>query len=96
MLAIGNTYNVAHYALMALSILPLISFFGTIFTHDGRAGIRANPFIVFYYIIFFTFAYFFWTSPLTIYQYIGLNYLHQKLIYGALCIVPILEKGLPN
>ncbi len=96
MLATGNVYQVTHYALMALTILPLISFFGAVLTREGRAGLRANPFMLLYYIIFFTFAYYFWTSPLLIFQYTGINYLYQKLLYGALAIIPILEKGLPN
>lgn len=96
MLATGNVYNITHYCLMALSILPLIAFFGAVFTRDGREALKINPFMIFYYIIFFTFAYFFWTNPVAIFEYININYLYQKILYAALCIVPILEKGIPN
>lgn len=96
MFATGNVGIVTFYALIALSILPVIAFVGAVFTHEGRDGMKANPFMFFYYIIFFIFAYYFWMNPILIYEYLGMKPLYQKLIYGALCIVPILEKGLPN
>ncbi len=96
MLAIGNYGNLMFFVMIGLSILPILSFFGHIFTSNGREAIRANPFLGLYYIIFFVFAYFFWIEPILIYEYLGIKYTYQMLIYGSLAIVPILEKGLPN
>jgi hypothetical protein len=96
MFATGNVTTIWLYALMIISLFPIMSCLGHIFTSEGRATLRANPFMGLYYLIFFTFAYFFWLYPNLIHDYIGIGIIFQKVLYASLCIVPILEKGLPN
>lgn len=97
MISIGKGYGwVTFYILIALSIIPVISFFGHFFTKDGRELLKINPFMILYYIIFFTYAYFFWMYPGLIYDFLGINGIYQKMIYGSLCVIPMLERGIPN
>ena len=92
MLAIGNYEWLIVVILGFATIIPVISVFGKIFTRDGRDSLAAHPIMILYFIIFFTYAYYFWYSPLLIEDYIGIGEIYRKLVYGALCFVPFMEK----
>jgi hypothetical protein len=96
MLAIENYTWLTISILAVFSIVPVVSFAGKILKPEGRATFLNNPLIFIYFIIFFAYAYFFWTSPATMYEYLGINYLYQKMIYGALCLVPFFEKDVSS
>ena len=96
MLAIGNYSWLVILLLALFSIVPVISFFGKIFTRYGRDTFLANPLLFIYFVTFGVYAYFFWTSPILIYDYVGLNGIYQKLLYAALCMVPFFERDIPN
>jgi len=84
------------YVLIALTLIPVIAFIGSITTKDGLEILRRNPFMIIYYLVFWTFAYFFWFDPIQIVDYLKIARTHQLLLYGAMCLIPILERGLPN
>ncbi len=96
MLAIGNYDWLIQIMLMIFSAIPVIFFIGKIFTRHGWETLAANPLMFIYFIIFFAYAYFFWMYPEAILDYLGLGLVSQKLIYGALAIVPFFERDIVN
>lgn len=93
--AIENMKDFSYYATYTVCILasffPVISFFGHIFTDDGRKALMGHKWIIIYFILFFGFAYAFWFEIETLKQYIHLEDLWIKIIYIVFCFGPMLE-----
>lgn len=96
MLAIENYDWLIRIFLILFTIVPVMSIIGKIFTKHGRESIAANPLMFLYFIIYFTFAYFFWFKPQLIVDYIGIAPIYQNLIYGAMSLVPFFERDIVN
>jgi hypothetical protein len=82
--------------MVALSFIPVIFLVGKLFTRAGWDSFGAHPIMILYFIVYFAYAYFFWIRPWLIEEYLGINDIYQKLIYGAMCCVPFFEKDIPN
>jgi hypothetical protein len=93
--AINRMGTFSYYAIYSViifaSLFPVISFFGSIFTVDGRRSIASNKWIILYYLIFFPFAYLFWVDRGVIIQYSHIGDLWVKILYIVLCFAPILK-----
>jgi hypothetical protein len=93
---ISNFTIFLFFLLIFLTIIPALSMFGHIFTREGRENLKLNPFLGVYYIIFIIYAVCYWFFPYYITAFTGMGEFWKKFLYGALCLVPILEKSLPN
>ncbi|HCR85186.1 MAG TPA: hypothetical protein DIV86_00755 [Alphaproteobacteria bacterium] len=93
--AIDKMGSFSYYATYAitgfLTLLPLVSFFGHIFSEEGRKSLWENKLLMMYFILFFPFAYFYWFDQETIALYTGISGLGLKLTYAIATFAPLLD-----
>lgn len=94
--AIERVRSFDHYAIVAIVIIvsafPVISFFGYIFTEDGRKALKDSTIMIIYYIIFIPFALLFWLDMGLLRDYLHTSIFWTQMIYIVLCLAPILDK----
>lgn len=88
----GSFSYYATYAIAAfVSLMPVVSFFGHIFTSEGRKSLKEMPLLVVYFLLFFPFAYMFWFDLETLQLYMGMQPIWIKVIYVISTFAPLLN-----
>jgi len=96
MLATENQSSIILVILLVMSVMPVVSFFGHVFTKEGRESLKINPLLMIYYFLIFPFySYCFWIKPTLLNDYFGLDFIYRSMLYGVFCCVPILGKDPP-
>ncbi len=79
-----------------VSIVPVLSLIGHIFTSDGRRSFKETPTVILYFIIMGAYAYCYWFDREIIRTFLGLSSIWQFAVYVVLCLGIIIEKKIPQ
>lgn len=88
--------NWSFYLSVIVTIIPVLSLIGHIFTSEGRRNFKENPMIVLYFMIMIPYFYFYWFDKEIIKTFLGFNELWQFAMYIVLCLGIIIEKKIPQ
>ena len=88
-----NTFS--YYAILAITIFatlfPVISFFGHLFTSDGRKSMKENPTVIIYFLFFFPIAYLYWFDLALLKQYLHIDKIYIDFLYIGACFATFLK-----